>query len=73
MSQASNEPLLINGFLARPLVLVEDWQSFYEWAVDAGYGEAELNWRDSRCTALQEQYLQELADKQGREGIGPDH
>lgn len=41
--------------------LVADWKAFYAWAKEAGYDESYLNQYDSKCLALQEQFLDEAA------------
>jgi hypothetical protein len=53
-----------SGFVARndpSLVLVPDWSAFVEWAKEARYDEAYLDINDSRCMALQEQFLEEFS------------
>lgn len=50
----------VNGFPTRPPVIVADWQGFAEWVKEAGYDESYLNCYDSKCLALQEQYLEEV-------------
>ena len=50
------------GFIERndaSLVIVPDWPEFCAWVKDAGYGEAYLDINDSRCLALQEEFLEE--------------
>lgn len=54
----------VNGFPTRPPAIVADWQGFVEWVKDAGYDESYLNWYDSKCLALQEQYLDEMTSGQ---------
>ena len=51
----------INGFPTKPPVIVADWKAFYAWAKEAGYDESYLNQYDSKCLALQEQFLDEAA------------
>lgn len=41
-------------------MIVADWQGFAEWVKEAGYDESYLNCYDSKCLALQEQYLEEV-------------
>ncbi len=41
------------------LTIVPDWQAFYEWAKDGGYGEDHMDVNDSRCMELQRQFLNE--------------
>lgn len=67
----SARPETLNGFPVDPPVLVRDWHAFAEWAHDAGYDESWLNWRDSKCLALQEQYLQELEELELESGSTP--
>lgn len=53
----------MNGFLVRNdprLVLVPDWAAFMAWAKEGGYGEEYLDVNESRCEALQLDYLAEL-------------
>ena len=45
---------------AQSLVIVPHWAEFVSWTKDAGYDESYLDINDSKCLALQEQYLQEL-------------
>ena len=52
------------------LVIVPDWSVFCDWAKDEGYPEEMLDWHDSRCLALQEQFLEELVE--GYLGEAPD-
>lgn len=56
-----------NGFPLTPPILVQDWGDFYEWGKEAGYDESYFNVRDSKCLALQEQYLQEMREVQEQE------
>lgn len=58
----------INGFPTKPPVIISDWSAFCEWAKDAGYDESYLNQWDSKCLALQEQFLAELAENNTTEG-----
>jgi len=51
----------INGFPTKPPVIVADWEAFCAWAKEAGYDESHLNRYDSKCLALQEQFLEEAA------------
>lgn len=51
-----------DGFIERnssKLVIVPNWGLFVDWVRDAGYGEAYLDINDSRCLALQCDYLSE--------------
>lgn len=52
----------INGFPTKPPVIVKDWMAFYTWAKESGYDESYLNQYDSKCLALQEQFLNEAAE-----------
>lgn len=52
----------VNGFPIRPPVIVSDWNAFCEWGKDGGYDESYFNMYDSKCLALQEQYLQEMEE-----------
>jgi hypothetical protein len=52
----------MSGFIARndpSLVLVPDWADFLAWAKEGGYGEEYFDVNDSRCGALQREYLAE--------------
>lgn len=52
-----------NGFLVRNdprLVRVPVWADFAAWAKEGGYGEECLDINDSRCEALQLEYLAEV-------------
>ncbi len=52
----------MTGFVERNdprLVLVPDWNDFVAWAKDNDYGEEYLDVNDSRCEALQHEYLAE--------------
>ena len=54
------------GFIVRndpSLVIVPDWKEFCAWTRDAGYDESYLDINDSKCMALQEQYLAEVAEE----------
>ena len=44
---------------AQSLVIVPHWAEFVSWTKDAGYDESYLDINESKCLALQEQYLQE--------------
>lgn len=53
----------MSGFLERndpSLLLVPDWDDFVQWARDGGYGEEYLDINDSRCEAVQLDYLEEV-------------
>jgi hypothetical protein len=53
----------MRGFTPRNdsrLVLVPDWAAFVAWAKEGGYGEEYFDVNDSRCEALQREYLDEL-------------
>ncbi len=61
------------GFMQRNdprLVLVSDWASFAAWAKEGGYGEESLDVNDSRCEALQREYLAELENECHQEEHG---
>ena len=46
-------------------VIVADWNAFVEWANDGGgYDQSYFNVRDSKCLALQEDYIAYLAEAQ---------
>lgn len=47
---------------SRPPVLVTDWSAFADWVHEGGYDESYLNWWDSKCLALQEEYLEYVAE-----------
>jgi hypothetical protein len=42
------------------LVIVPDWDDFYEWCKDSGYPECELDINDYRCMIHQRDYLEEM-------------
>lgn len=56
----------MNGFLSlAQCAIVADWNAFVEWANDGGgYDESYFNVRDSKCLALQEDYIAYLAQTQ---------
>lgn len=44
-------------------VIVPDWNAFVEWVADGGgYDQSYFDVRDSKCLALQEDYLAYLAE-----------
>ncbi len=52
----------MRGFVPRndpSLIVVPDWAAFVAWAKEGGYGEEDLDVNDSRCEALQREYLTE--------------
>lgn len=59
----------INGFPTKPPVIIKDWKAFCEWAKEGGYDESYLNQWDSKCLALQEQFLAEFAETNSDEGM----